>query len=76
MLKKKLIKIIITFINTGMDNNYINRFLKAWDKSRSLWGMFGIGLGQTCPDTLKNSLKTRTELGRNWDKTGMRLGLI
>ena len=22
--------LIITFVNTGMDNDYINRFLKAW----------------------------------------------
>ena len=25
-----LMTLIITFINTGMDNQYINRFLKAW----------------------------------------------
>ena len=25
-----LMTLIITFVNTGMDNDYINRFLKAW----------------------------------------------
>jgi len=25
--------LIITFVNTGMDNDYINRFLKAWTVS-------------------------------------------
>ena len=25
--------LIITFINTGMDSDYINRFLKAWTVS-------------------------------------------
>ena len=25
-----LMTLIITYINTGMDNEYINRFLKAW----------------------------------------------
>ena len=25
-----LITLIITYINTGMDKDYINRFLKAW----------------------------------------------
>jgi len=25
-----LMTLIITFINTGMDNDYIKRFLKAW----------------------------------------------
>ncbi len=25
-----LMTLIITYINTGMDKNYINRFLKAW----------------------------------------------
>ena len=28
-----LMTLIITYINTGMDNNYINRFLKAWSVS-------------------------------------------
>ena len=28
-----LMTLIITFINTGMDNEYINRFLKAWSVS-------------------------------------------
>ena len=25
-----LMSLIITFVNTGMDSDYINRFLKAW----------------------------------------------
>ena len=25
-----LMTLIITFVNTGMDSDYINRFLKAW----------------------------------------------
>ena len=25
-----LMTLIITYINTGMDNEYVNRFLKAW----------------------------------------------
>ena len=25
-----LMTLIITYINTGMDNEYLNRFLKAW----------------------------------------------
>ena len=25
-----LMTLIITFVNTGMDNGYTNRFLKAW----------------------------------------------
>ena len=28
-----LMTLIITYINTGMDNEYINRFLKAWSVS-------------------------------------------
>ena len=28
-----LMTLIITFINTGMDNQYINRFFKAWTVS-------------------------------------------
>ncbi len=28
-----LMTLIITFINTGMDEQYINRFLKAWSVS-------------------------------------------
>tara|TARA_B100001057_G_scaffold435035_1_gene465085 strand:+ start:257 stop:478 length:222 start_codon:yes stop_codon:yes gene_type:complete len=28
-----LMTLIITFINTGMDNEYINRFFKAWTVS-------------------------------------------
>ena len=28
-----LMTLIITYINTGMDNQYINRFLKAWTVS-------------------------------------------
>ena len=28
-----LMTLIITYINTGMDNDYINRFLKAWSVS-------------------------------------------
>ena len=28
-----LMTLIITFVNTGMDNGYINRFLKAWTVS-------------------------------------------
>jgi len=28
-----LMTLIITFVNTGMDNEYINRFLKAWTVS-------------------------------------------
>ena len=28
-----LMTLIITFINTGMDNQYIYRFLKAWSVS-------------------------------------------
>ena len=28
-----LMTLIITYINTGMDHNYINRFLKAWSVS-------------------------------------------
>ncbi len=28
-----LMTLIITFINTGMDNQYITRFLKAWTVS-------------------------------------------
>ena len=28
-----LMTLIITFINTGMDNEYINRFFKAWSVS-------------------------------------------
>ena len=29
-LMSLLMTLIITFVNTGMDNDYINRFLKAW----------------------------------------------
>jgi len=29
-LMSLLMTLIITFINTGMDHDYINRFLKAW----------------------------------------------
>ena len=28
-----LMTLIITFVNTGMDNEYIDRFLKAWTVS-------------------------------------------
>ena len=28
-----LMTLIITFINTGMDNEYVDRFLKAWTVS-------------------------------------------
>ena len=28
-----LMTLIITFINTGMDNEYVDRFLKAWSIS-------------------------------------------
>ncbi len=28
-----LMTLIITYINTGMDNEYVNRFLKAWSVS-------------------------------------------
>ncbi len=28
-----LMTLIITFINTGMDNQYVDRFLKAWTVS-------------------------------------------
>ena len=28
-----LMTLIITYINTGMDNEYINRFFKAWSVS-------------------------------------------
>ena len=28
-----LMTLIITFVNTGMDNQYIQRFLKAWTVS-------------------------------------------
>tara|TARA_B100001121_G_C18523557_1_gene542481 strand:+ start:396 stop:617 length:222 start_codon:yes stop_codon:yes gene_type:complete len=28
-----LMTLIITFVNTGMDSQYINRFLKAWTVS-------------------------------------------
>ena len=28
-----LMTLIITFINTGMDNKYVDRFLKAWTVS-------------------------------------------
>ncbi len=28
-----IMTLIITFINTGFDSNYINRFLKAWSAS-------------------------------------------
>ena len=28
-----LMTLIITYINTGMDNQYINRFFKAWSVS-------------------------------------------
>ena len=28
-----LMTLIITFVNTGMDSEYINRFLKAWTVS-------------------------------------------
>ena len=29
-LMSLLMTLIITFVNTGMDDEYINRFLKAW----------------------------------------------
>ena len=29
-LMSLLMTLIITFVNTGMDHDYINRFLKAW----------------------------------------------
>ena len=32
-LMSLLMTLIITFVNTGMDYDYINRFLKAWTVS-------------------------------------------
>ena len=32
-LMSLLMTLIITFVNTGMDHDYINRFLKAWTVS-------------------------------------------
>ena len=31
-----MMTMIITYINTGMDSEYINRFLKAWVVSRPI----------------------------------------
>ena len=32
-LMSLLMTLIITFVNTGMDNEYVQRFLKAWTVS-------------------------------------------
>tara|TARA_Y100001936_G_C15571268_1_gene407317 strand:+ start:181 stop:402 length:222 start_codon:yes stop_codon:yes gene_type:complete len=40
-----LMTLIITYINTGMDNEYIKRFLKAWSISLPIAIMAALALG-------------------------------
>ena len=40
-----LMTLIITFINTGMDNEYINRFFKAWSVSLPIAIITALALG-------------------------------
>ena len=40
-----LMTLIITFINTGMDNEYINRFFKAWSVSLPIAIIAALALG-------------------------------
>ena len=40
-----LMTLIITFINTGMDNEYINRFFKAWSASLPIAIIAALTLG-------------------------------
>ena len=40
-----MMTLIITYINTGMDSEYINRFLKAWVVSLPIAIVAALGVG-------------------------------